>query len=568
MKVFFLFIAIAIGVSSCGSTKNAEPKGLSAADYPYIEKFHEGVRFKAKGQLREAIQSFEFCLIQKPNDDAVAFALAQCHLMLDQKSKAADYTEIASKIDPKNIWYTQELAYMYFEQGKLQESANCFEKMVAKEPKNADWMYGYAEVLKRLGKKQEAINAFDKMEGQLGLIPDISLQKFELYRSLKQDEKAVNELTKARKLYPDEPSIIGTLVDYYFEKRDVQKAKDMLTELVRTNPNNGRANLALADLLVRESNKKAAYPYFKAGFLGEGVDIDTKMNVLLGFYEQQITIDQEVIELAEIMIEKHPTDAKSHSILGDLLLKNNEQEKAIASFKKALALDPDKFAIWNQILIIEYQQKQFADLYKDARACSALFPTISNVQLLYTIACVQTNRYTEAIEAADIGKEVVVNDKLTESEFYAQKAEALFWLNQLKLSYENFEQALVLDPTNHLTKNNYALLIALGNGSLEKASMLIDGVMAQYPNQPAFMDTKAVVLFQQKKYDDSARLLEQALSMEPNNRNVMEHLGDAYSKINQPEKAVDNWKKAKSMGATNKILDKKIQTKSYYAPVF
>lgn len=440
--------------------------------------------------------------------------------------------------------------------------------MVAKEPKNTDWWFGYAEVLKRLNKRQEAIDAYTQMEDQLGVIPDLSIQKFDLYRQMKQDEKGLKELDKARKMYPDDISLLGTYIDYYFEKREIDKARDMLVELVKADPNNGRANLALGELYMRDNKKAQAYPYFKAAFNGEGVDIDTKMDVLLSFYEQQTTIEPEVFELSDLMVIKHPGDAKSYTIQGDLYLKNNLKEDALSSYREALKFDESKYDIWYQVLMLEYQSGQFADLYKDARACSALFPTLSNVQLLYTIACVQTNRYQEAIDAADIGKELVINDPITEAEFYSQKGEALFLLKKVPEGVENYEKALKLDPTNQLTKNNFAMRLALANEQLDRAMKMIDEVIAQYPKQAPFSDTKGMILFQQANYTEAYKFFELANQLQPSNRNYVEHVGDVLFKLGDVPQAVVLWKEAKSLGSANQNLDKKIQNKTYYAPVY
>ncbi len=565
----FGFVVFLLGLlTACNTPKTAVQDGPSTADYPYIQRFHEGVRLKIKGQLKEAISAFEICLNERPNDDAVAYALAECHLMLNERQQAVEYTEKAAKIDPDNIWYTQELAYMYFEQGKMSEAEKAFAKMVAKEPSNIDWLFGYAEVLKRLNKRQEAIDAYNRMEDELGPLPDLALQKYELYMQLKQETKAIAELEKARAEFPDEPAILGTLVDHYFRKNDVEKARDMLVELVKANPENGRANLALGDIYMREGNKKEGYRYFKAAFEGEGVDIDTKMNVLLTFYEQQTVIEPEVMELGEILVSKHPEDAKSWSVLGDLLLKNNKEDEALDAYREALKFDQNKFAIWNQVLLMEYRNGLFEDLYRDARACAALFPTMANVQLLYTIACVRTGRYQEAVDAADIGKELVVSDKISEAEFYAQKAEAEFRLGNLAGGIANYETAMKLDPTNHLTKNNYALMLALANHDLPKASKLIGEVTAQFPNEAPFMDTRGVILFQQGEYNNAKTLFESAHEIDPKNASYAEHLGDVWSKLGNPTKALELWKLAKSQGSVNKALDKKIQTKTYHAPVF
>jgi len=568
MRYFLYFFTLALVLTSCGTKKVTADKTNSQSDLAYIQTFHHAMRYKVTGQTANAIQAFDSCLVIRPTDDAAAFGLSQCYLQLDNKTKAAEYTELATKLDPDNIWYTQELGYMYYNQGKFVESEKCFQKMVKAQPNNVDWLFAHAELLKRLGRQNDAINSINKMEDQLGVLPDLAIQKFELYVSLKQDEKGIQEIQKAREVYPDDLGLIGTLVDYYFSKREIAKAQSMLVELVKNDPTNARANLALGDLYYRQMNKVEAYKYFNAAFQGTGIDIDTKMSILLEMYEKQVVVDKELIELADLLILNYPNDAKGYSVKGDFLLRNNNKEGALEAYKKALTFEENKYAIWNQVLILEYELMKFEDLYKDARACSALFPTITEVQLLYTIACVQLDRFQEAIDAADMGKELVVNDPSTESEFYAQKGDALFGLKKYKEGAESYDKALNIYPSNLLTKNNYAMRLALANMDLPKAEKLINEVIDSKSQQAPYRDTKGLVLFRQGKYKQALEEFTIADELDKENKNYTEHLGDAFFKLGDTAKALELWKKALSLGSKNKLLNKKIQSKTYVDPEY
>ncbi len=569
MRNFLYIGALAFCFTSCVVKKVAtSEKTASKPDPAYIQTFHNAIRYKVKGQTNNAIQAFDSCLVMRPTDDAAAYGLSQCYLQLDNKSKAAEYTELASKLDPDNIWYTQELGYMYYNQGKFVESEKCFAKMVKAQPTNVDWLFAHAEILKRLGRQMDAINSLTKMEDQLGVIPDLSIQKFELYQSLKQDEKGLAEIHKAREVYPDDLSLIGTLVDYYFSKREIAKAQSMLVELVKNDPTNARANLALGDLYYRQMNKPEAYTYFKAAFQGTDIDLDTKMSLILEMYEKQVVVDKEMLELADLLIANYPNNAKGYSVKGDLLLRNGEKETALEAYKMALKFEETKFPIWNQVLILEYELLKFDDLYKDARACSALFPTISNVQLLYTIACVQLDRFQEAIDAADMGKELVVNEPAVEAEFYAQKGDALFGMKKYQEGSEAYDKAISIYPSNLLTKNNYAMRLALANIDLAKAEKLINEVIDSKANQAPYHDTKGLVLFRQGKFKQALEQFTISDELDKENKNYIEHMGDAFFKLGDSAKALELWKKALSLGSKNKSLSKKIQTKTYVDPEY
>jgi hypothetical protein len=44
---------------------------------------------------------------------------------------------------------------------------------------------------------------------------------------------------------------------------------------------------------------------------------------------------------------------------------------------------------------------------------------------------------------------------------------------------------------------------------------------------------------------------------------IVEHYGDVLSKLNEVDKAVENWKKSEELGNTSSLLKKKITEKKY-----
>lgn len=565
----YLTIFLILFFTSCGSSKKSkEALGFSAAEYPYIEKFHEGVRLKARGQIDESIAMFEQCLVIKQTDDAVYYALSELNLMKENQAKSAEYILKAAELDPNNIWYTQELAYMQFEQSNFSEAVKNFQKLVKHTPQNVEWLYGYAECLVKLNKTTEAIKMFDKMEDQIGVNPELSIQKFKMYVEIKQPEKGVLELEKARKLYPEDPQLLATLVDFYFQTNQAEKALSFLEELVKATPNNGRAHLALADIYRQQGKQASAYVELKKAFQCDDVDIDTKMKILINIHEASQKIDPEVYELVEILVTQYPIDAKVHSIKGDYMLRAEKEDEALKSYKEALKYDKTQYPIWNQVMIMEYQKSKFEDLYADSKECLEYFPTIAAVYLLNGLSAVQLKKFDEAITTLETGKDLVANDKSIESEMYSQLGEASFGKADFKAGIENYEKAIVLDPKSLLIKNNYAYRLALAKMDLPRALILAVEIAPENCEGAHFIDTKGFVHFQAQKYVDAMRYFEKAYKLQPSDKIIVEHMGDGYFKTDNKEKAVEYWIKAKELGSTNKNLDKKIERKEYYEPLY
>ncbi len=96
---------------------------------------------------------------------------------------------------------------------------------------------------------------------------------------------------------------------------------------------------------------------------------------------------------------------------------------------------------------------------------------------------------------------------------------------------------------------------------------MIEQAVAAEPDNGAFRDSLGWVLFRQGQYERAAAELEKAAEMEPDPV-VLDHLGDAYARLKQSDKAAAAWrrsyeqfKKAGKEEAAGKIRDKLEKTK-------
>ena len=323
MKKILCSVAVFALVYSCGSLKKTKDSGTTAnkgLTTEYIASFHEGIRYKLRGQYKEAIQAFEYCIAKNPSDDVAYYALSELYLETQQSSKAESAILKASKLDPSNNWYMEELGYMYYQKGNYAEASRIFQKLTQKNERNIDWWFIYAECLLKNKDVNGSIKALDKLEELTGKNTEIVLEKFKMYRSIKQDDKAEKELIKGMEEIPGEPKILANLIDYYFEKGKIEKAYTVLKKLADSDPNNGIANIALAEYYFRNKEESTAIPYLKSGILSDNVTIDQKVSFLLEVFNNKTKIEPEMLQAVDLMVEKYPSDAKSHTLQGDFYL--------------------------------------------------------------------------------------------------------------------------------------------------------------------------------------------------------------------------------------------------------
>jgi tetratricopeptide (TPR) repeat protein len=567
--IFFLLVIVAF--YSCGSKKNAvnlSDRFFLKADYAYIEKFHEGVRLKTKGQITEAIQSFESCLSMRQNDDAVYYALSELYLEQGNPEKSGEAIKKAAKLDPDNLHYTSELAYYYVEKEQFNEAIDLFEKLVNAQPRNPEVLYPYAECLVRAGKTQQAIDQLNKTEDQIGVIPEISIQKFQLYRQMKEDKKAVQEIEKARKVHPVDGQLLSTLVDYYYSTNQNEKALITLEDLAKSDPNNGRVQLFIADIYRKKGDKEKYFNALKKAFVGQGVDLETKMKVLISLQSPSEELDPRALELAEIFVIENPESAKAYSVLGDYYLELKKEDEALQNYKRAIQFEKSAHSLWNQVLIMEYQSQKFEDLVADSEEALKYFPNSSSFYLLNGVGYVQNKKYDEAIAVLQIGAEYVINDKALLGEFYGQLGEAYFGKMDVKNGNIFYTKAIEKDTRSSLLLNNYAFRLASQNLDLPRAESMIKKANEYAPNQPQFLDTYGLVLFKKGDFIGAMNYFEKAFLLDGEDILLLDHMGDACVELNKIDDALRYWNLAKKLGSKNKILDKKIENIKYYEPIF
>lgn len=533
----------------------------------FIKNFHEGVRLKLNFETDPAIEKFNLCFKEDPTDDAVNFALAQLYLMKNDLQNAAKYTKQASESDPRNLYYQSELAFMHQELKEYEQAALIFDKLTKNHLQNPEYYYGSFENWVKAGKRDKALQTLSNMENHLGGNSEIEIKRYFLLLGAGQDKSALDGLLEAKKKFPNEPNIIANLVDYYMQKKQYDSGMKMLQELITADPENGLAFYMLGDMQMQIGQEETGLSNLKHAVKKEGPSLDQKMEILISIQNFKSS-DPEMESLVEYMVNRYPKEAKAHSIRGDYYFKIDKLEEATNSYKKAVYFNPDLFPIWNQILLLEYQNQWFDSLRVDSEKCIELFPVQPIPYFFIGVAKNQKKQYADALVALKESLDLLLDNVELEAEIYGQMGEANFGLKDIENGKIFYEKAIERQPKSLILKNNYAYRLALHTNELEKAEKLIDEVLQSVSNQGRFLDTKGWILFSKGKYEAAQNYFNQALAISSNDKVIIEHIGDCAFKLGQKDKAIEYWLKAKELKSTNQNLDKKIQNKAYYEPIY
>jgi tetratricopeptide (TPR) repeat protein len=532
----------------------------------YSELFHEGLRSKQRRQYENAIKIFETCISQRKNDDAAFYALSELYGYTNQKEKSIIALEKASAIDPKNEYYIQDLALKYLATEKYQKSGELYKKLIHKNPRNPEWLFSYTECLLKTNKLKEAFESLKQIESAIGESPEICIEKYKVKRYLHEEKVAENILKSAIDKFPEEPELLAQLIDFYFETKNDDAAIKMLFKLSEKDPKNGNVHKILAQYYLEKNDLPNTFKEIKLAFECPEITLETKTNWIVYFFDKQVKLDPAVEELALLLVKEHPSEAKVHTLLGDVQSKNGKDSLALNAYHRAIELDPSRYSIWEEVVIMEYEFHEFDRLFEDCKKAIELFPAKAKLYLLAGVAANQLKKHSDAIQFLEQGKEYAGKNTSLKAEFYAQLGQAYFKNKQVKEATESFDYAIQLEPTNQLNLNNFAFYLAMEKMQLDKAEKMITDVLVLSPNDSHFLDTYGWVLFQKGEYTKALTQFQLATSKSPNEPLILEHLGDCHAKLGNINEAEKYWKLALEKGAKSKVLSKKIDKKQYYDP--
>jgi tetratricopeptide (TPR) repeat protein len=562
------------------SCKESLPIAESSTNQPskaFIQSFHEGVRLKLQGNYNEAIDRFKTCLENQPSDDATHFALAQTYLLLGDLQQAEAHTFSAVQSDRNNLFYQVELAYMLREKGTFNEAAELFEVISKSRTRNTEYYMAAIDCYKRAGNYSKAIKVIESLERVRGNHLEAAIRKHRIYIEMGKVKEAEKVLLSFYTKSPKNTMVLASLVDFYFQNEEEVKGVQMLKELVLEDPQNGMGFLMLAEYEYQKGNRKKTGDYFYKAILSENITVKETVSAFdyLVYHKEE----ERIGVCLEVLQNSFSDNDTIMTVIGDYYFKkasldspNNDKkllQKAIIKYNEAVKINPNRFDLWQKLLYLHYDAKQWELLESVAESTVRIFPLKPAPYYFGSVACNQLENYQRASELVDQGLVLIMEDLVLESDLMGQRGEALFGKRQLEKAVVCYLRAIELKQSTapYLSFNLCMNMYQYGY-KLEKALDILDqsqGLeMLQDAEDGSFYLLKFDLLFELERYDEALVFLNKIDSEEQNVLiEVLVRRGDVCAKLLQKEKSMRFWMDARTMGGNSKKLIEKIETGRY-----
>jgi tetratricopeptide (TPR) repeat protein len=528
--------------------------------------FIDGMRFFVNEDFDKALTFFEKTLKKSKDKGAVLHQMALCYQKMGDNKKALDFSLRAFETNNKNRHFGLNLAHSYLNIG---DGTNYEKTLLAMTKANPRELEFYIELFMFYVDRNNYTSAIDILnayEKQVGFEIEIVRRKQMIYREQRQLKMALKEGEKIIERFPYTEDVVVPQAELLIiDNQENEAEKILLKYLKHTDESRVSANFYLAQIYEKRGNQERYFQVLGEIFSEQDAEVAPKINMLIQMLDEAQRNETKLKfakSLAEKALQVHPDSPELCGVYGDLLLFSNETEKAGFYYEKAVKEQPDNLSIWVRLIQIDFNLDKNQDAENHLESAMELFPNAGVLwQMSATLEHLKKN-YDEAVSALNRAKNLTDQfDSNILSDIEAHLGDIYHDLKNFSKSDKAYEKAIELNSENIRALNNYAYYLSVRKENLEIALKLSTKLVKLAPDEPTYLDTHGWVLFVKGNYQEAFKFLSRAAEKSVSST-IIEHYGDVLFKLGKLSEALEQWKKAKSLGAGG-LIDKKISEEKY-----
>lgn len=539
--------------------------------------FTEGEKFFILEDFSKALSYYERTLELTPENATVHYKIAE---VLSQSNQPGDLQKASISIDnalrfeKRNKYFYLLGANIYSSLARFEKAAAIYETMLNEIRGTEEYLYDLAAIYQYADRIEDAIRTYNRAEAAFGINEISSLQKQRLFIEQGKVKEAIAEGEKLIKAYPNEERYIMAFTELLSQKGLRPNAIQYLERFIEENPDAGNSKMLLAGMYRDGDQEAKARPLLENLFDNKELELTSKL-LILGAYNAELnqlksrkTRDPEKEQFAESLFRKleaqYPDEANVHIVGGDLYLSIGKNREAQSEYLKAVQGGQVNFEVWENLLYIENQLEQYDEVAKHSDQALELFPNHGMLYYFNGFANLKKKNFQEAIASFEQSKRLSAANTALVAELNGLLGEAYHGVGQYDKSEQAFEAALAANPNNPAILNNYSFYLALRNANLEKAEKMSSQLIRDFPDNAAYLDTHAWVLYVKGRFKEARKVMERVIGTGKATATHFEHYGDILYKNGDIDGAVVQWEKARGLNATSDKLNKKIANRKMY----
>jgi tetratricopeptide (TPR) repeat protein len=492
-----------------------------------------GRLYRLDNDLQKAETEFKTAVKIDPNSEEAVTTLAYLYNLEGDSTRAAQVLMSIPDASRSAKLYAM-LGDTYEQQKQYKDAIDAFRKAIELDRDNLDAMRGLAENLQNDGQDQAALEQYKVITASNPEDAQTYIRIGEIYRKQGKYDLALSNFQKAQSMVPD-------LVETSYDIATVYEIQGRYDDAAKI----------LEDLLAKTEHAD-------------------------GNYSQGDRNNRAVF------LER----------LGTIYRENNNDQAAIATFRKMLPLGDDNMQRGYQELIDTYRQdKQWPQATATAKEATEKLPNDRGLKMVYASQLADTGQVDQGLQQVKsllkgdaTDREVYISlaqmysrlkrwddaeQVLDQAEKLSQKdddKQTVYFLRgsiyERQKKYpeaeEAFHKILAIHPDDAPTLNYLGYMLADRGMQLDEALGYIKKAVDLDPANSAYLDSLGWAYFKLGKYDLAEANLTKASQHMGDDPTVQEHLGDLYQKTGHLKLAATHWERA--LVEWNKTVSAEVDT--------
>lgn len=262
----------------------------------------------------------------------------------------------------------------------------------------------------------------------------------------------------------------------------------------------------------------------------------------------------------EALAKRNPADPAAPFYLGIVDFQEKDYEQAVAHFKRAVNLKPDFEPAYSELAAAQLnigQQRQALETIDQARVW---FGDSFRREYLAAVAHGMLKEFDDALKHYRKAEEVARAHEPGQIDyrFYFQVGSTLEQAGKSDEAVAYVKKALAIKPDFDEALNYLGYTYAERGENLAQAREMIEKAVRQQPDNAAFLDSLAWVLYRQGHPAEALSQIEKALKLMPDtDATVEDHFGDILEAVGRHDDAKAAWQRSLSV-EENPVIRKKL----------